>query len=53
MLLNTGARADNIAEYLPFADGCIVGSTLKVDGNTWNRVDPARAKAFVEAARVV
>lgn len=51
VLLNTGGRPDNIAQYLEFADGCIVGSSLKVDGDTWNRVDPARAKAFVQAAR--
>ena len=51
VLLNTGGRPDNIAGYLKFADGCIVGSNLKVDGNTWNRVDPSRARAFVRAAR--
>lgn len=51
VLLNTGARAENIAEFLESADGCIVGSSLKVDGYTWNKVDPARAKAFVKAAR--
>jgi len=51
VLLNTGARPDNIAAYLEFADGCVVGSSLKVDGDTWNRVDPSRAKAFVAAAR--
>jgi hypothetical protein len=51
VLLNTGARADNIAGFLEFADGCIVGSSLKVDGYTWNRVDPKRAEAFVRAAR--
>jgi uncharacterized protein len=28
VLLNTGARADTIAEYLQIADGCIVGSDL-------------------------
>lgn len=50
VLLNTGARAENIAEFLETADGCIVGSGLKVDGYTWNRVDPARARAFVRAA---
>ncbi|HEY1853606.1 MAG TPA: BtpA/SgcQ family protein [Solirubrobacterales bacterium] len=51
VLLNTGARAETIAEYLRVADGCIVGSDLKVDGYTWNPVDPERAKRFVEAAR--
>jgi uncharacterized protein len=51
VLLNTGARAETIGEYLRYADGCIVGSSLKVDGYTWNPVDPARAKRFVDAAR--
>lgn len=51
VLLNTGARADTIADYLRIADGCIVGSDLKVDGHTWNPVDPERAKRFVESAR--
>jgi membrane complex biogenesis BtpA family protein len=53
ILLNTGAHADTIAEFLQVADGCIVGSHLKVDGYTWNRVDAERAKRFVEAARAV
>jgi membrane complex biogenesis BtpA family protein len=51
VLLNTGAKADTIAEYLKHADGCIVGSSLKVDGYTWNPVDSERAKRFVDAAR--
>jgi uncharacterized protein len=51
VLLNTGAKAETIVQYLKFADGCIVGSSLKVDGYTWNPVDPDRAKRFVDAAR--
>lgn len=51
VLLNTGAKAETIAEYLPHVDGCVVGSSLKVDGYTWNPVDPERAKRFVDAAR--
>jgi membrane complex biogenesis BtpA family protein len=51
VLLNTGARADTIADYLRVADGCIVGSYLKVDGYTWNPVDGERARRFVERAR--
>jgi membrane complex biogenesis BtpA family protein len=50
VLLNTGAKATNIADFLRVADGVIVGSTLKVDGYTWNPVDPARLAAFIEAA---
>jgi membrane complex biogenesis BtpA family protein len=53
VLLNTGARADTIADYLRIADGCIVGSDLKVDGYTWNPVDRDRARRFVENAREV
>ena len=33
------------------ADGCIVGSSLKVDGNTWNPVDPERAAEFMRIVR--
>ena len=39
VLMNTGARADNVERYLEVADGVIVGSGLKVDGHTWNPVD--------------
>ncbi len=48
VFLNTGAREDNIGEFLTVADGVIVGSSLKIDGYTWNKVDPARVKIFME-----
>ncbi|MCS5736230.1 BtpA/SgcQ family protein [Herbiconiux daphne] len=51
VILNTGARAETIAGMLELADGCIVGSSLKVDGYTWNPVDPDRARRFVDAAK--
>ncbi|MCS6849004.1 MAG: BtpA/SgcQ family protein [Anaerolineae bacterium] len=51
VLLNTGARAENIRRFFSVADGVIVGSGLKVDGYTWNPVDPARVKAFMEVVR--
>jgi membrane complex biogenesis BtpA family protein len=51
VLMNTGARADNIGAFLEVADGVIVGSGLKVDGRTWKRVDPARVTAFMAAVR--
>jgi membrane complex biogenesis BtpA family protein len=53
VLLNTGASAETISEFLRVADGCIVGSYLKVDGYTWNSVDRDRAKRFIDAARSV
>lgn len=51
VLLNTGARHETIQAFLEHADGAIVGSSLKVDGYTWNQVDPDRARQFVDAAR--
>jgi uncharacterized protein len=51
VLMNTGARADNVARFLEVADGVIVGSGLKVDGQTWNPVDPDRVGAFMDAVR--
>ena len=53
VLLNTGARAETIAEHLRIANGCIVGSNLKVNGHTWNPIDRDRARRFVDAARSV
>lgn len=51
VLANTGVRHDTVADVLRIADGCIVGSSLKVDGNTWNPVDPERAMEFMRRAR--
>ena len=51
VLVNTGAKSTNIGAFLQVADGCIVGSDLKIDGYTWNPVDPARVRRFIEAAR--
>jgi membrane complex biogenesis BtpA family protein len=51
VLLNTGARKDNIHKFLRVADGVIVGSSLKAEGYTWNMVDPGRVKEFLAAAR--
>lgn len=48
VILNTGAKAENIEKFLLIADGVIVGSSLKKDGYTWNPVDPERVKAFMK-----
>jgi membrane complex biogenesis BtpA family protein len=50
VLVNTGAKSSNIAEFLEVADGAIVGSDLKRDGHTWNPVDPDRVQMFLKAA---
>ena len=51
VLANTGVKHETVADVLQVADGCIVGSSLKVDGNTWNPVDPERAAEFMRIAR--
>jgi membrane complex biogenesis BtpA family protein len=51
VLANTGVKHATIADVLKIADGVIVGSSLKVDGNTWNAVDPERAAEFMRLAR--
>jgi hypothetical protein len=53
VLLNTGARLENVARFLSVADGVIVGSSLKVDGQTWNPVDPQRVTAFMAEVKRV
>lgn len=51
VMANTGVRHDTVANVLAIANGCVVGSALKVDGHTWNAVDPDRAKDFMDRAR--
>ena len=47
------AFIDNIyiPDVLAVADGCIVGSALKLDGDTWKAIDPARAEDFMARVR--
>jgi predicted TIM-barrel enzyme len=47
VLVNTGFRTSNAAELLQFADGAIVGSSLKVDGITWNPVERDRVRELM------
>jgi membrane complex biogenesis BtpA family protein len=52
VLVNTGFNAANAAELLAYADGAIVGSSLKVDGVTWNPVDEARVRRLMEVVQM-
>ncbi len=47
VLANTGVRLANVAETLAVADGAIVGTTFKRDGQIWNPVDPERVREFM------
>lgn len=51
VIANTGVRVENVARVLEAADGAIVGTSLKRDGNTWNAVDPERVQRFMDTVR--
>ena len=53
VMANTGVKHDTVADVLNIADGCIVGSSLKVDGDTWKAIDPDRARDFMDRVRAV
>lgn len=53
VILNTGAKVENIQKYLEIADGVIVGSGLKVDGYTWNPIEESRVHAFMHKVKEV
>ena len=49
LFANTGVNIDNVAETFRYADGCVIGTHFKVDGDTWNAVDADRVKRFMDA----
>ncbi len=51
VMANTGVKHETVADVLAIADGCIVGSSLKIDGDTWKAVDAERAADFMERVR--
>jgi len=53
ILMGSGTNADNVAEFLQYADGAIVGTALKVDGIAENLVDVERVKRYMDAVRSV
>jgi membrane complex biogenesis BtpA family protein len=53
ILMGSGTTAENIAGFLQYADGAIVGSSLKVDGVAENPVDLERVRHYMAAVRSV
>ncbi len=53
ILMGSGTTADNIADFLQYADGAIVGSSLKVDGVMENPVDAERVRRYMAAVKAV
>jgi membrane complex biogenesis BtpA family protein len=48
LFANTGVRIDNVRDIFAVADGCVIGTHFKVDGDTWNAVDGERVKRFMD-----
>ena len=46
---NTGVNLDNVGDILGLADGVVIGTHFKIDGDTWKAVDPTRVKRFMDA----
>ena len=53
ILMGSGTTAENIAAFLNYADGAIVGSSLKTDGVAENPVDVERVRRYMAAVRSV
>ena len=51
VLVGSGVTEGNIGAYLEWADGVIVGTSLKVDGLASNPVDERRVAVLVSAGR--
>jgi len=48
LFANTGVRIDNVRDVFAIADGCVIGTHFKIDGDTWNPVDGERVKRFMD-----
>ena len=53
VLVGSGSNRENIAGFLQYADGVIVGSSLKKDGLMQNPVDSQRVREFMDVVRAV
>jgi membrane complex biogenesis BtpA family protein len=53
VLANTGVKHETVEDVFAVADGAIVGTSLKVDGHTWNPVDPDRVADMMRRVREV
>ncbi len=53
ILVGSGTNAENVAEFLAYADGCIVGSSLKEGDRTENPVSAEKVKRYMDAVEQV
>lgn len=48
VLIGSGLNLENVTDLFTAADGAIVGSAIKIDGQIHNRVDEKRARKLIE-----
>lgn len=53
LFANTGVNLDNVRDVFSVADGCVIGTHFKVDGDTWNPVDGERVKRFMDVVNSI
>lgn len=53
ILMGSGTNAENVKDFLQYADGCIVGSSLKEGDRTENPVCVDKVKQYMDAVRAV
>lgn len=53
VLVGSGTTAENVAAFLQYADGIIVGTSLKKDGVMENPVDAGRVRQLMERVKPV
>ncbi len=51
VFVNTGVNLGNVHEQLSIADGCVVGTFFKRDGQFYNEVDEARVKSLMDKVK--
>lgn len=49
IIIGSGIKANNIKQYLEYADGVIVGSSIKIGGNVRNGIDASKVKELLES----
>jgi membrane complex biogenesis BtpA family protein len=53
LLANTGVNIDNVKAILSTADGCVIGTHFKIDGDTWKQIDGDRVHRFMDVVRTI
>jgi uncharacterized protein len=48
VLANTGVNLENVNDVMSVAEGCVIGTHFKIDGDTWNSVDGDRVNKFMD-----